>query len=179
MTTTVKLLSSNAAIMQEWSLWGEVESDFEPYLPLIEALDSAGENDHIVININSPGGDCDVGAMIIKSMQACVGTVHCVVSWPSFSMGAIIAVAGDSLVIERDAFLMFHTFSYGTHGKSDDVLQYTKYIDKHLNDFVKRIVTPFITVKELNNMVNGKDIYIAYDDATLDARMKRHYKLKD
>lgn len=159
----------------EWDLYGEIENH-EYYESLITQLGNAVEGDLMVIRINSPGGRADVGFMIVKAIKNSQATVLAHVVWPSASMASIIALACDGMLMDDHTSLMFHTYSGGSWGKSDDLLQDVLETHWSLDNNAKNIITPFLTKIEVQKMQEGKDIYIRSDDVSLAKRMKRHFK---
>ncbi len=152
--------------------------DINDYSELFDILNKAHEHDIINILLNSPGGCCAIGFEIINAMEACKGTINIVVTYPTYSMGALIALSGDTLGIEKEAYLMFHDFSTGISGKGDTILEYTT----HYADFFKKrfnkICVPFLTKAESRQMFDGKDIYITGTDANLEKRLERWQRSK-
>jgi Demerecviridae ATP-dependent protease len=162
-------------ISSQWTLYDGIDS-FSTYKDLISALKEAQEGDSVELRINCPGGRCDVGMMIVQAIKETRAVVVCNVVYPSHSMGAIIAVAGDYLIMQPHSFLMFHTYSGGTFGKSGDMIKDVQYTDEALKGMLDDIVKPFLTKAEISKMHRGDDIYIKANDPTLQARVKRHFK---
>jgi ATP-dependent protease ClpP protease subunit len=150
---------------------------FGDYEKLLEELSLLTPIDAIDVNLNTPGGRCDVGFLIIDALMGCKrAKLNMIVGYPTYSMGAIMAVCGDSLTIKPGSYIMFHDYSGGAHGKGDDAMQYvTNYREVFKARFID-ICTPFLTRRECQSMFNGKDIYIRHDDPTLSKRIERHFK---
>lgn len=173
----IELLEEVAAYQQTWSLWLNITDKASDYKDLFAALRQATDRDIIIIDLECPGGSCDVGFRIYDHIQACAGQVHMVVSGPCYSMGALLALAGDSLSMYEDTFLMFHTFSYGVFPtKSGDVEMDVKYTTQMYKSRIDKICQPFLSKSELNKMHEGKDLYITDDDKSLVRRIKRTFK---
>ncbi len=164
-----------STLRSEWTLYDAI-TNFNDFKDFFKALKEAQEGDGIELRINCPGGHCDVGMMIVQAIRETRATVVCNVVYPSHSMGAIIAVAGDYLVMQPHTFLMFHTYSGGTYGKSGDMIKDIHYTDEALKGMMDDVVRPFLTKTELKKMHKGDDLYIKADDPTLAARLKRHYR---
>lgn len=171
----IKQLSGQSISQSEWGLYGGIKS-FDGCADLIECLRHSGPNDIVVLKINSPGGRVDVGTMIVQAIMESEAMVVADVVYPSASMAAEIALACDRLILRKHTYLMFHTYSYGVDGKSLEISQHVANSDKCLMEATKDIMMPFFTAKELKDMHDGKDIYIAWNDPTLKARIKRHFK---
>lgn len=154
-------------------LRGSIQS-FEDYSELFDLLPTLTENDTLSIILSSPGGDCEVGFAIIDHILGCAAPVSIEVIYPTYSMGAIIALCGDELILNADSYLMFHDYSGGMRGKGEETYQYTTNYRKAFKSRFKRICMPFLTEEECNNMFKGEDIYVTA--STIKARSKRHFK---
>jgi ATP-dependent protease ClpP protease subunit len=154
---------------------GDIEC-FEDYDDLIKEFSKVSSDDSVVIYLNTPGGDCSVGFFIIDQIIQLPCPVHMVVQYPTYSMGAIMALCGDALTIQEDAYIMFHDYSGGSRGKGEETADYVNNYRKVFKDRFNRICTPFLTKKESEKMFEGKDIYIHHDDPSLESRCKRHFK---
>jgi ATP-dependent Clp protease, protease subunit len=149
---------------------------FEDYDDLIKELGKITEKDSVVVHLNCPGGDCSVGFFLIDQLMALPCPVHMVVEYPTYSMGAIMALCGDKLTIEKDSYIMFHDYSGGSKGKGEETYLYTTNYRKVFKDRFTRLCKPFLTQSEVNKMFKGEDLYIHHDDPSLKERMNRHFK---
>lgn len=165
----------STATLWEFYIRGAIE-DFKDYDDLLDDFNNVTENDSVVIYLNTPGGDCSIGFFLIDEIMQLPCHVHMVVQYPTYSMGAIMALCGDKLTIEKDSYIMFHDYSGGSHGKGDETADYINNYRKVFKDRFKRLCCPWLTKKEADSMFNGKDIYIHHDDPTLDDRSARHFK---
>ncbi len=164
-----------STVSTEWTLYGPIGS-FSDYKELISAFKDAQEGDSIELKINCSGGDSAVGMMIVQAMRSSRAITVCNVVYPTHSMGSLIAIAGDYLVMQKHSLLMFHTYSCMTGGKSSDMIKDVFYMDASLRGMSDEICTPFLSKSELRRINNGEDFYVTADDSSLPARLKRHYK---
>lgn len=164
-----------STICSEWTLYDQIDN-FDDFKDLIAAFQEAQEGDGIMLKLNCPGGRVDVGMMIVQAMQESKATIVCNVVAPCYSMGSLIAIAGDYTVMKKHTFLMFHTYFAGYGGKSGDMIKQLAYDDEYTKAVMHDICTPFLTKRELNILHKGDDLYIKADDPTMPARLKRHYK---
>lgn len=156
-------------------LRGTIEC-FEDYDTLVKELDKVTENDSVVVHLNCPGGDCSVGFFLIDQLMCLPCPVHMVVEYPTYSMGAIIALCGDKLTIEPDSYIMFHDYSSGQRGKGEETYQHNVNYRRVFKDRFTRLCKPFLSQSEINRMFKCEDIYIHHDDPSLKERIKRHFK---
>ena len=151
---------------------------FEDYVDVFKMLNTITDKDTLEVRLNTPGGDCSVGWALIDAIQSVPCPVHCIVTYPTYSMGALLAVCGDMLTICDDTYIMFHDFSSGMKGKGGDM---ALYLNNYREVFVKRfnkLCQPFLSKKESRDMFNGLDIYIHDSCPTLATRIDRHFKRK-
>lgn len=153
----------------------EIEG-YNDFLPLIDLLEEASVGDILIINIGSPGGNVDTGNLIIRAIRNSKAEVYARIVLPSASMAAVIACACKGIIFCDHTLLMFHAYSGGGWGKADDLVQHIHYQHRYVMDGMSKTITPFLTKKELSSLEAGKDIYITADDASLPARIKRHFK---
>lgn len=149
---------------------------YEDYDGLVKEISSASENDSVIVHLNCPGGACSVGFWLIDHVISMPCPVQMVVHYPTYSMGAIMALCGDNLEIAPDAFLMFHDYSGGSEGKGEEMHQHGTHYRRFFKERFSRLCQPFLTKKEVDRMFKGEDIYIQWDDPTLPARIARHFK---
>lgn len=150
--------------------------EYEDYEKLLDTLDKIGKKDTVLLKVRSPGGRCDVGFLIYDRIKELKSKIDVEVSYPSYSMGALLSLVGNSLELKPGAFLMFHDFSTGRDGKGNEIeksiTNYSKIFKYRFNE----ICQPFLTKKECDDILHGKDLYVNWDDDNLEARIKRHFK---
>lgn len=161
--------------LYRYNLYDSLEN-FNDYIEFIEGLSTATENDIIMLYINSPGGRLDIGLSIINAINSTRASVKAVVEGPSYSMASIIAVACDSLIMLDNTYLMFHNYSMLRYGKGGEITDGLEHGNKHFITLMKNVCSPFLTKSELAKIHNDKDVYIYNNDASLEKRMKRHFK---
>lgn len=154
---------------------GEIEN-FNDFSEFFEVIPELKEEDRLLVNINSAGGRCDIGFALCDTVLACQCPVMVHVSYPTYSMGAILALCGDVLVLHADTFLMFHDYNSGPQGKGQEIISHSENYRKVFKSKFKRLCKPFLTAAECSRMFKGEDIYIQHDDPTLKQRYKRHFR---
>ena len=150
--------------------------EFEDYEAFFTFLHEADYNDKVDILLNSGGGRCDVGQMLIRALQKTKAFVTVDVVYSSASMAAMLALSGDALILRPGTFLMFHNYSGGIVGKGDEMLQGMAATTKSIKAMAE-ICFPFLTRSEMNKIESDKDIYLHDDEENLEARIKRHFKI--
>lgn len=157
------------------SIWDDIEN-YEDYDELLKQLSNIGKDDELKLYVSSPGGRCDIGFMIIDRIQALECQVDIIVPYPTYSMGALMSLCGNSLTVAPGSFLMFHDYSSGNaRSKGNEQFKHTEaYIEVFRYRFNK-ICQPFLSKKECADVLDGKDLYIKWNDSELKNRIKRHF----
>lgn len=158
-----------------WTLYGPI-SDFNSYSELIKELYTAEPGDSVVILLNCPGGCVSIGQTIANAFNETKAGVQCIVEAPCYSMGAILALCGDGLVIKDHSFLMFHNYSTLMGGKENEIHLQHEAEKKQFTSLFNIYCKPFLSEKECTNILNGVDMYLHWDDPSLKNRIKKHFK---
>lgn len=153
----------------------ELESDSSNYQEIIETLRDAFEEDEIYIYLDCNGGDTNTSGVISNAIKNCKATVNVVVTGRSYSASCDIALSGDSLTLNPYTFLMFHNYSTSIEGKGNELITRLKNEHRVEESMIKNLYYPFLTSKEIDAILNDKDIYIHWDDKNLKDRIIRHF----
>lgn len=158
------------------SIWDDLE-EYEDYDKLLEVLNKISPKDSVTLKVSSPGGRCDIGFMLIDRLQDLPCQLDVIVPYPTYSMGAIMALCGDSLHVEDGSFLMFHDYSGGGgRSKGNEAFKHSEAYCEVFNHRFNQICKPFLSKKECDDVLQGKDLYIKWNDPTLEERIARHFK---
>lgn len=152
-----------------------IDSNFE-YVSLLNTLRQAAAADTVTLYLANYGGQCSTGFQLVNAIKDCKCGVDIILDAPSYSMGAIIALAGKSLVMNPGTFLMFHNYSSGSYGKGKEHADATMHYFNHFHRHLKTVVSPFLDNRELKLLREDHDVYISADDQSVDKRIKRHFR---
>lgn len=152
-----------------------VESDITNYWNLIRLLDEAGEQDVVNLRLSNYGGDLHTGVALAHAVKNCRATTLVHVTSNCYSMGAILALCGDGLLIYPGNYLMFHNYSGGEIGKAGEIETSHKANKKCWTDYLNYFCSPFLTEKEIATIMSDKDVYVHFDSKGLKGRMKRQF----
>lgn len=158
------------------SIWDNIEG-YEEYDKLIETMKGITKKDSVTLKVSTPGGRCDVGFMLIDRIMELECTVDVIVPYPTYSMGAIMALCGDSLKVSPGAYLMFHDYSGGGgRSKGNEAFKHTEAYCEVFAYRFNDICQPFLTKNECEDILQGKDLYIKWNTSKLEERIRRHFK---
>lgn len=130
------------------------------YTDMIHRILVAGPNDIIFIHLNTPGGRLDTGVQIVNAMQNSQGKIITVLEGMAFSLGTLIFLAGDEMIVNDHCMLMFHNFKSGILGKGQELAAQLEATMKWFTALAKNLYIPFLTEEEFNRILRGEDIYI-------------------
>ncbi|MGB7363140.1 MAG: head maturation protease, ClpP-related [Rhodococcus sp. (in: high G+C Gram-positive bacteria)] len=106
------------------SWWGGVSA--KDFVRDIIAIDA----DTITIRINSPGGDVFDGIAIMNAIKAHPATVTVYVDGLAASAASFIAMAGNDIIIRRNAEMMIHDPSGFCYGNAADMTDLAAQLDR-------------------------------------------------
>lgn len=134
------------------------------YNELCHLLRNANSKEVIRLHINTPGGRLDSATMIIDAIAASEAYIIGVLSGSVASAGTMIALACDELECSSYLEFMIHYFSGGTGGKGNEIKAHSNFIDKHMPMVFKKMYAGFLSAKEIEDMIEGKDIWLNGDE---------------
>lgn len=115
------------SIYDEIGMWGISASDFE------RDLRSLGKPKALDLHINSPGGDVFQGTAIYN-MLARLGSqgthITVYIDGVALSMGSLIAMVGDEIIMPSNSMMMLHNPAGGILGTSKDMREWAQVLDK-------------------------------------------------
>ena len=130
------------------------------YNELCHMIRNATSKEVIRLHINTPGGRLDSSSMIIDAIGQSEAYVIGVLSGTVASAGTMIALACDELECSSYLEFMIHYFSGGTGGKGNEIKAHSSFINKHMPMVFKKMYAGFLTDKEIEDVIEGKDIWL-------------------
>lgn len=122
-------------------------------------------NKNLTIRVHCGGGSVFEGLAIYDLIRSSDSHVKVYVEGMAASMGGIIALAGDEIVINENAFFMMHAVSGGTWGNKQDLLNYLDTLnsceDRLRKIFIERTNATTETIEEW--LTSGKDFWLTSD----------------
>lgn len=117
--------SADISIHAEIGYWGVTAKQF------LEQLRLLGDGiSTINLSIHSPGGDVLDGWAIYNALKMHPANVVVTVKALAASMASVIMLAGDTIRIPKNAYVMIHRVSGGAYGDADQVKQMAEVIAK-------------------------------------------------
>jgi ATP-dependent Clp protease protease subunit len=145
------------------------------YVDMIHRISTARENDVIFIHLNTPGGRLDTGIQLITAMKNSAAHIVTSVEGSVISLGTLIFLSGDELVVNDDCLMMFHDYSSGTGGKGNEQRAAIAAQHKWFHDLLLKVYVPFLTIEEVERITHGEDIWMSSPE--IKSRLKRMMKI--
>ncbi len=114
---------ANLSIYDEIGFWGVQASDFRAALSAVTAK-------VINVEINSPGGDVSHGLAIYNMLRASGKEIVVKVMGVAASAASLIAMAGDSIIMPKNTFLMVHNPWQYAAGNATELRDIADTLDK-------------------------------------------------
>lgn len=162
----------------EYYLSGDI-GKAEEYASWFDTIRHCGENDTVILYINSGGGNLFTAIQFCSVLEETAAQIITVVEGACMSAATMIFLAGDHYKISPHAMFMLHNYSGGTFGKGGEMYDNIVYERRWSKQFMKDTYCDFLTCKEINAMLDGKDLWLTAEEVA-ERLVKRHKKtLKD
>lgn len=136
----------------------------EQYTDMIYRISIALPGDTIFIHLNTEGGQLDTGVQIINAMQNSQAKIVTILEGVAYSLGTLIFLAGDEMVVNDHCMIMFHNFSGGLVGKGNELTSELNATLKWFAILAKTIYVPFLSEEEFARISRGEDLWMHSPD---------------
>lgn len=130
------------------------------YVDMIHRIATAGPADTISVHLNTPGGQLDTGVQIINALQNTQARVVTILEGVAYSLGTLIFLVGDEMVVNDHCMMMFHNFNSGLMGKGNEITLELEATNKWFATLAKQIYVPFLSDDEIHRLHRGEDIWM-------------------
>jgi ATP-dependent protease ClpP protease subunit len=139
-------------------LFGEIE-DASQFIPAIEVLDQASENDEVVIHLSTPGGSVDATDTFINAMRGTEAHVVARATGGVHSAGTIILLNAPEFILSENFHCLIHNGSTGAWGKFSDYKAQVKHQEGFMENVLRKTYAGFLTDAEIEALIEGKDFW--------------------
>lgn len=147
----------------------------EGYVDMIYRITHASPNDVIFIHLNTPGGQIDTGVQLINAMKNSQAKIVTVLESTAYSLGTLIFLSGDEMVVNEHCMMMFHNFNGGLIGKGNELVSELEATVKWFAALAEDIYIPFLTREEYERIVRGEDMWMQTPE--IKVRLERMVKV--
>lgn len=147
----------------------------EKYIEMIHRIKTAGPDETVYIYLNNGGGRLDTAVQLINAMRMSQAKIVTVVEAEAHSASTMLFLCGDEFMIHDNCSMMFHNFSGGMYGKGNEMKLQIDATTKWFEKLAKSIYYPFLSYSEIQNMIDGKDLWMESDE--IRKRLKKMVKI--
>lgn len=132
----------------------------------VEILATAGPDDTVIMQLNSPGGNFDTCDYLCRRMDECEALIVAEIGITCASAASAMALHADEWDIRDSSTMMIHACSYSPGYGPESVVRGSVAFTERLNrEWVERTYRGFLTDEEFVAILdNGKDLYFFADD---------------
>lgn len=138
--------------------------DPEDYIDMIDSLYQGKPNETIYIHLNTPGGRLDIAMQLINAIKNSDCNVVGIADGQVASAGSLILFSCPNIAIMPYSYVMLHDGSEGAGGKLNENLKQAMFSADLVKTLYNDIYFPFFTKEEINEVLNGKDMWVTSDE---------------
>lgn len=132
----------------------------DQYIEMIHRIMTAGDHDIIYIHLNTPGGRLDTGVQLINAMSNSAAKIVTCLESEAHSLGTLLFLSGDEMVVNDHCSMMFHNYSGGIVGKGHEQIAHLAAESKRMENLFREICIPFLSREEVERIIKGEDIWM-------------------
>lgn len=152
-------------------------TDAEDYTEWFDTIRNTGPDDFVYIRINSRGGYLSTAIQFSRVMAEAAATIVCSIEGDCMSAATMIFLAGDRFEITPHSSFMLHNYSGGSEGKGGEMYDQIVFEREWSTKFLHNVYEGFLSKKEINILLDGKDIWLHYEDVATRVQAREAAKL--
>jgi len=129
------------------------------FIPAIEMLDAAGENDIVIIHLSSPGGSLNATDTFLAAMRECEARIIVKATGGVHSAGSVILMNADEFTLSENFNCLVHNGACGPGGKFSDWRAAAAHTDAYMERVMRNTYKGFMTNEEIDQLLAGKDFW--------------------
>lgn len=137
-----------------------LESETTQHDELLNTLNTASNNDSVIIHINCVGGDCATGIQILNAIKHSDAIVTTIVEGVAHSMATYIFLAGNIRKIRSNCLMLFHNYGLQAYGKGAELSGHVAATNRWMNELSDDYYTGFLTKKEIKSIKRDRDVWL-------------------
>jgi ATP-dependent protease ClpP protease subunit len=122
-------------------------------------INGVGEQDTIVLDLCTPGGDLYTAMLFVRSLNSCAGHTVAILGPEVASAGSIIALSCREWILDDTSSLMIHTSSYGIMAKDTDIFEHANFSRQQLKRLYENVYRGYLSDEELSDVIKGTPFY--------------------
>jgi ATP-dependent protease ClpP protease subunit len=139
-------------------------TDPDDFREEILVIRNSTENDIVHILISSGGGQVETMKTILSAIAQTKAHVITEITGDIASAATFIFLAGDEYLVSDDAYMMCHSVSFGSVGKSNDVKRHVDFTHDMGRRLVYKYYEGFFTKEEMEDLLRGEEFWIGAEE---------------
>jgi len=157
------------------SIRDDIDSN-DYFADLIELLRTATQEDVFHLYFSTDGGVLDATQELLAAMSVTEATVVGHLVNKAISAGSIIFLNCHDWQVYSGSFMMVHQMSYSAGGGNQNVKGQVDFYARMNEKLVKNTYTGFLTPEEIQDVLNGKDVYL--EDVDVVERLEQYAEFR-
>lgn len=158
----VMLIKQQVVNTFAYFLNGEITNSTR-YNDLKAILRAMSQNDHLHLHINCCGGDLYTALELINAIKASQGNVVAVLDPYAASAASMIFLQCPCTSFNTYSTMMIHAYTDCIYGKANELKSNFYFNSEYLKNLYYDIYENFLTKKEIDEVLAGKDMYFNSD----------------
>lgn len=126
----------------------------------IQVLDMAGEDDDVVVKLQTPGGSLDATDAFIHALRKCKAEVHMIATGGVHSAGTAILLEAESFELSDSFNSLLHCGSLGEGGTLSEFMAASAFRGEFMAQWLRKVYAGFLSEKEIEDLIAGRDIWL-------------------
>jgi ATP-dependent protease ClpP protease subunit len=152
-----------AAQVFEFYISGDIEEP-ECYIDMFDIIRHCRHDDVVKLYINSCGGNLFTGIQFLRVLSETNALVVVSIEGACMSAATLLFLSADQVEITPHSSIMIHNYSGGTFGKGNEMHLQIQHERKWAETLFRDVYEDFLTVDEIQSVIDGKDIWLDSDD---------------
>lgn len=144
------------------------------YEDLFCFLRTRTKKDKVNLYINNYGGSIHTLLQLLNCVKDCKGEITGICDSAVYSAAPILLLSCPKIILKDNSMLMFHDYSGAAYGKGNEQKAQVENVSRHIKQAIKGVCHPFLSMKEIDSIVDGKDMYVHRTEAV--KRLRVHLK---
>lgn len=144
-------------------IFGDIESP-EQFIPAIEALMFATEEDVVVVHLSTQGGCVDSTDTFLFALENTSAKVVFSASGGVHSAGTLVLMHANEITLSRGFNALVHNGSNGGSGKFSDWRAAAEFSTRYMHKLFRESYAGFLTEQEIEDLIAGKDFWFDRDE---------------
>lgn len=149
------------------------------YSPLCDLIRNAPHHMEVNIRIQCYGGQIDTLIPLYTAIKESPAYIKGVIERSCASAATMLFLSCDGWGVNPYSTMMFHAYSSGYYGKRNENISDFEFNKEHLDTLVYDMYEGFLTKKEIDQVLDGKDLHFGYEEIIVRLEKLQKYRERE